>query len=130
METFVDLSASRSLGKSKRLEIFSSECKLSDELASKVGRSSVLTVVAYERGTSPLRPVVYATLDSRGFDPKTGEQEVLWLETSCEYRRHGYATELIEKLDDCGWKLRIVPGSDVGGDFIDALEAKHPDWFQ
>jgi len=111
------------------MELFASVYELSDELEAVAGRPSIVAIVGYERNTSPLRPVVYATIDVKDFDPETHEQEVLWLETSCAYRRQGYATELLETLVASGWNLRMVPGSDVGADFIDFLEAKHSDWF-
>ena len=75
------------------------------------------------------RPVVHATLDTNDYDPETREQEVLWIETSFEYQRLGYATELIEKLAALGWNIRLAPGTKEGARFIDSIQAKHPDWF-
>lgn len=94
-----------------------------------MGRPSVILVVAYDRARELPRPVVHATLDTKDYDAETGEQEILWIETSTEYRRRGYATEVVEGLKTLGWEITLAPGSTDGTEFIDFLATKHRDWF-
>jgi ribosomal protein S18 acetylase RimI-like enzyme len=67
------------------------------------------------------RPMVAATAT---LWKRQGEWFIDWLEVSTEYRREGFATELLEALrQHLDAPIVTTPGSEDGEAFLDAIEA-------